>query len=92
LVIYRPDGSVQQRLQYVDGLLDGEAVDLDAAATVRRRSVYRAGRLDGDVVEYDEAGHAAFRTRFVADRQVGERVAAADASAGRAPWYRRLLG
>jgi hypothetical protein len=54
--------------------------------------VYRAGRLDGDVVEYDEAGHAAFRTRFVADRQVGERVAAADASAGRAPWYRRLLG
>ena len=91
-MVYRPDGSVQQRLRYVDGLLDGEALDLDPAGTVRRRSIYRAGRLDGQVVEYDEAGRATGRTLFAADRQVGERQPEPGGTAARPPWYKRMLG
>jgi antitoxin component YwqK of YwqJK toxin-antitoxin module len=91
-VVYRPDGTVLQRVHYADGLLNGEALDLDVAGTVRRRSVYRAGRLDGQVTEYDAAGRAVACSEFVADRQVGERQILHGAPVNQEPWYKRWLG
>jgi antitoxin component YwqK of YwqJK toxin-antitoxin module len=86
--IRRPDGSVQQSLTYADGVLEGEACDLDAAGVVRRRAAYRGGRLDGEVVEYNAAGQVTKRTTYVAGREVAPPPIARSPK----PWWRKPFG
>jgi antitoxin component YwqK of YwqJK toxin-antitoxin module len=73
MTVYRPDGSVMRTMNYVDGLLHGEATDYDERGVVRTRALFKAGRRDGPMTEFDDDGQPVSRTMFSADRQVGER-------------------
>jgi len=80
-------------MNYVDGLLEGEATDHDERGVVRARTLFKAGRRDGPMTEYDADGNPISRAMFSADRQVGDKQSLNEnPSASAPPWYQRLTG
>lgn len=43
-IYLREDGTIKKRMQYVDGVAEGEAVDYDESGNVIARRMYHAGR------------------------------------------------
>jgi antitoxin component YwqK of YwqJK toxin-antitoxin module len=92
MTIYRPDGSVMRTMNYVDGLLHGEATDHDERGSVRTRTTLKAGRRDGPMTEYDGDGNAITRTTFSGDRQVGEKQQMKINLPNRRLWWQGVSG